>query len=269
MNDGLYTIRRDDWRQTTGGLYVPVEAEEPRPTGIDLFCGAGGMSLGFMQAGFEVLAACDNDPTATHTYLVNLGAYPVEMHYTRPEDRQRLTDYFEKQYPGTGKVSSMEVSGSARNPEYPGVPHFFFGDVRRLTGAAILQAIGKERDEVDCVFGGPPCQGFSTSGKRQIVDPRNSLVFEFARVVLEIQPKAFMFENVPGLLTMVTPEGLPVLDAFCRVIEDGGFGAFNALKRSLLCSSGHGAVLRNERATKKKRKRLQPEPENEQPTLFS
>ncbi|HAG84969.1 MAG TPA: DNA (cytosine-5-)-methyltransferase, partial [Cyanobacteria bacterium UBA12227] len=53
--------------------------------------------------------------------------------------------------------------------------------------------------EIDVVFGGPPCQGFSLIGKRVLDDPRNSLVFHFARLVLELQPKFFVMENVRGM----------------------------------------------------------------------
>ncbi len=53
--------------------------------------------------------------------------------------------------------------------------------------------------EIDLIAGGPPCQGFSYIGKRQLDDPRNSLVFEYVRIIQEINPKYFIFENVPGI----------------------------------------------------------------------
>ena len=104
--------------------------------------------------------------------------------------------------------------------------------------------------EVDCVIGSPPCQGFSTAGKRNVLDRRNSLVFEFARLVCEISPKTMVFENVPGIASMVTPAGLPVLDVFCRILEDGGFGTVEALKRGLLRSAGAGAALRSTQSSR-------------------
>ncbi|MBU6429933.1 MAG: DNA cytosine methyltransferase, partial [Cyanobacteria bacterium REEB65] len=106
----------------------------------------------------------------------------------------------------------------------------------------------------DLVAGGPPCQGFSTAGQRNVMDPRNSLVFEFARIIIEIQPKTMVFENVPGLVSMTTPEGIPVLDALCRVFEDGGFGAYEALRNSLLTSSGMGLASKNASGVKQLRK---------------
>jgi len=234
-----YTLNRS-------GLYVP-ERVAKRPIAIDLFCGAGGFTLGFLQAGFEVIAGLDNDIPSALTYLYNLGSYPVNMYWIEPGDKERFNNYLEKQIAKKGKngIYTMPVSGG--NPymkEYPPVRNFFFGDARKITGQEILGALGFKQGDVDCVMGGPPCQGFSITGKRDVMDPRNSLVFEFARLVLEIQPKTMIMENVPGILSMVTPEGIPVVDAFCRVLEDGGFGAFDALKQSLLNTAGAGAALK-------------------------
>lgn len=64
-------------------------------------------------------------------------------------------------------------------------------DVRRVAG------IGKKK--IDCVFGGPPCQGFSLIGHRALEDPRNNLVLEFVRLVAELDARTFVFENVKGL----------------------------------------------------------------------
>ena len=72
---------------------------------------------------------------------------------------------------------------------------FFFGDVRALTGEQILNELGLASDEVGCVFGGPPCQGFSKAGRRQSDDPRNELVFKFMRIVCEIKPRSFCMET--------------------------------------------------------------------------
>lgn len=60
------------------------------------------------------------------------------------------------------------------------------------------------------MIGGPPCQGFSLSGNRDKSDPRNSLFMEFIRCVKELQPKFFVMENVPGLLSMKTAKGQKV-----------------------------------------------------------
>jgi DNA (cytosine-5)-methyltransferase 1 len=63
-----------------------------------------------------------------------------------------------------------------------------------------LEAAGlSSTDEIDVVFGGPPCQGFSLIGHRSLEDPRNRLVHEFVRLVKELKAKYFVFENVKGL----------------------------------------------------------------------
>ena len=81
--------------------------------------------------------------------------------------------------------------------------HTICRDITQVTSTeilAILKAKGYPM-EVDLIAGGPPCQGFSLMGKRQLDDPRNALVFQYVRLVAEIQPKYFIFENVPGMAT--------------------------------------------------------------------
>lgn len=231
------------------GLLVPKDAAPPRrPIGLDLFCGCGGFSLGFIQAGWDIVGAADNDPTCAITYMHNLGAYPAQFHFVADSDRERLERALQREYKHETfkRTDAPPVSGGNRQPDWgPGVPHFWLGDVRQIRGEDILRAIGMERGELDCVFGGPPCQGFSRAGRQEVTDPRSNLVFEFCRLVLELQPKTMVMENVPSLLDMVTPDGFPVIDCITRTLEDGGFGTQKALKRSLLASSGAGAAFRS------------------------
>lgn len=123
-----------------------------RPLGIDLFAGAGGMSLGFEQAGFDVVAAVEIDPvhSAVHEY----------------------------NFPHCAVLARSVVG---------------------LTGAEIRLRAGIGDRPVDCVFGGPPCQGFSLIGHRVLDDPRNRLVLDFVRIVAELDACTFVFENVKGL----------------------------------------------------------------------
>lgn len=284
--DQKVTIREayEDWIVTSGGIAIPAHIAKKvrRPIGIDLFSGAGGFSLGFIQAGWQVIAGLDNDPASAITYMHNLGAYPCQFHFASKEDAQRLDKVLRQeqkrtegwradssidQLIGKGEIKVALVSGDgwiSHYPEHPGVQHFFFGDVRNFTGQQILDAIGMKRGEVDCVMGAPPCQGFSYAGKRNVMDPRNSLVFEFARLVCEIHPRTFVFENVPGIVSMVTPKGLPIIDALCLIFEEGGFGTFNALKRGLLVSSGAGVGIKGQPVKKKRSEKKQPD----QPRLF-
>ncbi len=122
------------------------------PIGIDLFAGAGGMSLGFEQAGFHVVAAVEYDPIHCATHEFN---FPDCVTICR---------------------SVTDIDGT------------YIRNVAKL---------GKR--DIDVVFGGAPCQGFSLIGKRALDDPRNSLVHHFVRLVAEMRPKYFVFENVKGL----------------------------------------------------------------------
>lgn len=81
---------------------------------------------------------------------------------------------------------------------YPDI-ELYQGDIRKLTEDDIKKILNSR--ECDVVVGGPPCQGFSTIGKRLEKDPRNELVFEFIRIVKIVQPKFFIMENVRGLLS--------------------------------------------------------------------
>ena len=123
-----------------------------RPIGIDLFAGAGGLSLGFEQAGFDVAAAVEIDPVHCAVHKFN--------------------------FPHTA-VIPRSVEGLRAD------------EIRRAAG------IGDR--PIDCVFGGPPCQGFSLIGHRALEDPRNRLVLEFVRLVDELEARTFVFENVKGL----------------------------------------------------------------------
>ena len=73
-------------------------------------------------------------------------------------------------------------------------------DIRELTAEAVLQELGMAPDELDVLDGSPPCQTFSTAGKRRISDPRSDLFFEYARLVRGLQPKVFVAENVSGMV---------------------------------------------------------------------
>jgi DNA (cytosine-5)-methyltransferase 1 len=297
MSDGVLTrsvllpgareralVLGDDYERS-GGLWLPPSVVEPPelprtsdlPIAVGLFSGAGGMDLGFTQAGFHVAAASEGWATAACTYLVNLGGPDTVVHCigeTLPEGKKAevawhaahrdtpvLADEFLaackcEMAAGSGWIATHRAEGltEADGGDFWALPceHFYLGDLCALTGAQILEDLGRTGDEIGCVQGGPPCQGFSRAGKRQADDPRNELVFEFMRVVVEIKPQAFCMENVPGMLDMVTRDGVPVIDALALMAEDGGMGTFEALRRSLAETAGVGAALRTKTATGRK-----------------
>lgn len=82
---------------------------------------------------------------------------------------------------------------------FPDVP-VYHGDIALLSGDECMKLTGIEKGELDVLDGSPPCQGFSTAGKRKYNDPRNSLFMEYARLLKELQPKVFVMENVTGII---------------------------------------------------------------------
>lgn len=123
-----------------------------RPIAVDLFAGAGGMSLGFEQAGFDVVAAVEIDPIHAAIHSWN--------------------------FPNCTTICRSVVG---------------------LSGAEIRKIAKIGDRKVDVVCGGAPCQGFSMIGQRMLDDPRNSLVKEFVRIVVELEATYFVFENVKGI----------------------------------------------------------------------
>jgi DNA (cytosine-5)-methyltransferase 1 len=271
----------EDWAVVPSGLLVPAEtaALYDRPVGIDLFAGAGGFSLGCEMAGIHMAAAVECWPEAALTYLVNLARPGVKIHFDTPEREAKFTRLLGRHLGVDAKGKRKVVAGGAlagdgwisHQPAHVrGCEHFFLADARNVTGQQILDALGMKRGEVTTVVGGPPCQGFSIAGKRDVMDPRNSLVFEFCRLVLEIWPKTFVMENVPNVVTMLTPEGVPVIDAMCRILADGGFSEYDALRKTVAAQAGTAMALRRDKAAPKRRRKsaaMEPEPEKP-PALF-
>lgn len=82
---------------------------------------------------------------------------------------------------------------------FPGVP-LYHGDICKLSAEEALRLTGLSPGELDVLEGSPPCQGFSTAGKRRMNDDRNQLFREFSRLLKGFQPRAFVMENVSGMV---------------------------------------------------------------------
>ena len=92
-------------------------------------------------------------------------------------------------------------------------------DITNITDAQI-EAFRKKHGSISLIVGGPPCQGFSASGKRDPKDPRNSLFIHFVRFVRIIQPDNFIMENVRGLKSMKTAKGENCLDIILKAFRE-------------------------------------------------
>lgn len=82
---------------------------------------------------------------------------------------------------------------------FPGVP-VYHGDIAKLSVEDCLRITGLKPGELDVLDGSPPCQGFSTAGKRKMEDGRNSLFREYVRLLRGLQPKTLVMENVSGMI---------------------------------------------------------------------
>jgi DNA (cytosine-5)-methyltransferase 1 len=130
---------------------------------LDLFCGCGGMTTGFVNAGLNIVAGIDVWDRAIESYENN------HDHLAICADLTKLTP----------------------------------ADFKRKYNINV---------DIDILVGGPFCQGFSIAGKRDKKDPRNSLFMEYCKYLDFFKPKAFVMENVMGILSMKTEEGESVID---------------------------------------------------------
>jgi len=126
---------------------------------VDLFTGAGGLSLGFLQTGHvKIAAAVENNEAAQKTYIRN------HNHY---------------------------------NHESEGRDIEFHKDITNVN----FQKIKDDWQKINLVFGGPPCQGFSNAKrqKSELISTNNQLVKEYVRAIKELEPDAFVMENVKAM----------------------------------------------------------------------
>ena len=126
---------------------------------IDLFCGAGGLSVGLRKSGFNICLGVDIDKAALETYKYNLKRTKVLKE-----------------------------------------------DIKNVTGEDITKLTGIKKSDNFLLAGCPPCQGFSNLGKRNIDDEKNELVYEYIRIINELEPTFILMENVPGMSTGIGKE---------------------------------------------------------------
>ena len=148
-----------------------MASHSPTPKSVSFFSGGGGLDLGLECAGFDTRFANDIDLQSC------------------------LTLQAARDNPVAGKHPFL------RNA------HVHHGDIRDVSGDFVLKSAKLKRGDVSLLCGGPPCQAFSIFGKRMgRKDQRGQLVYEYFRLLGELQPESFVFENVFGLLTVENGE---------------------------------------------------------------
>lgn len=173
---------------------------------IDLFAGCGGLFDGFMQSGMY-------EPVAS----VEWEKAPVEVLKNRLKTKWNVEDP-DKEVIRFDIQREEELFNGFDDPEYG-----------RHIG---LDSLVDEKKGIDIVIGGPPCQAYSVAGRnagRMKGDYRNYLFEHYISVINRYQPKLFVFENVPGMLSAM-PDGTPITDLIRRDLSKTGYEIINNIK---------------------------------------
>ncbi|WP_322895066.1 MULTISPECIES: DNA cytosine methyltransferase [unclassified Yoonia] len=155
---------------------------------MDLFAGAGGFSLAAVHAGAEIVFAVEMNRSAAKTYTKNLAQ-----------------------------------KGRSKNVV------MYDEDIRKLSASDLAARHFLQGKNCDLLLGGPPCQGFSTHriNGTGVNDPRNALIHDYFNFVERLRPRAFLMENVPGMLW---PRHKEYLESFYNQAEKRNYTVFDPVK---------------------------------------
>lgn len=180
---------------------------------IDLFAGAGGLSEGFLRAGFTPVAHVEMDADACQTLKTRLAYYKLQK-----DDRTDLYKNYLRGHMSREELYSLapeEIKSVLNYAISNETQEEIFGQIDKLLG---------EKEEVDLIIGGPPCQAYSVAGRARMngmkTDPRNFLYVQYAQFLRKYKPKMFVFENVLGLLSAKNGEHLRNIR---RIVDKSGY----------------------------------------------
>lgn len=175
-----------------------------KPSLISLFAGAGGLDIGLEQAGFRTIFANEIEPYACESLRANstlrsLKASDFDGWFSKQIIQQRC---YNKASPGeTAKLRRRLSTAFNECEKYLNHACIVQQDIRDLSVSDVLQATRCKPGDVDLVAGGPPCQPFSRSGKKEVIESdMGQLFLDFIRMVDGLRPRWFLFENVKGLV---------------------------------------------------------------------
>ncbi|MDR0941306.1 MAG: DNA cytosine methyltransferase [Bacteroidales bacterium] len=201
---------------------------------IDLFAGAGGLSEGFVRAGYVPLAHIEMDKYACDT-LKTRAAY----HWLR--ENNQLSIYKKYLHEKKEKEDGSKLWTQVPDEVIQSVIHATIG---KDTINGIFAKVDKLKgdDDVDVIIGGPPCQAYSVAGRARMgekveKDPRNDLYKYYVKFLERYHPRMFVFENVLGIRT--AKKGEPLRD-LTRLVKEAGYD----MKVEVQIASEHG-VLQN------------------------
>ena len=155
-----------------------------------VFSGIGAFEQALIKEKIDhnIVFACDNGERE-----LKLSEEEIKRHIAdKKMNDEEIHEYIDALYAGLKKANHVEASYKAN---YDVEDRDFYQDIRFLNGETY-------KGKVDLFIGGSPCQSFSISGYRKgLEDARGTLFYEYARLVKEIEPKCFIYENVPGMLS--------------------------------------------------------------------
>lgn len=154
---------------------------------VSLFSGGGGLDLGFLSEGYNIIWAIDNNKNAVETYKKNIGN------------------------------------------------HIVCADINKIDISKIPNA--------DVVLGGPPCQSFSLAGNRNTEDERGQLVWKYIHIIKQVNPKAFVFENVTGLLSAKNSQGKKIIELLKKAFKNIGY----TVEQQVMNAADYGIPQRRKR----------------------
>jgi DNA (cytosine-5)-methyltransferase 1 len=196
---------------------------------IDLFAGAGGLSEGFIKAGFNPIAHVEMNKDACDTLRTR-----TAFHFLK--EKNRISEYY--QYL-KGEITRKELWDKLPENLLNSVIN---SEISQQTLPLIFNKIDEliNNVEIDLVIGGPPCQAYSIAGrardpKGMTEDPRNFLYKYYVEFLNRYQPKMFVFENVPGILSANNGEYLQMIfDAVREVGYDLNYKILNSKNFNVL-----------------------------------
>ena len=216
-------------------VMIAYTAKHTGRTIIDLFAGAGGLSEGFVQAGFVPIAHVEMDKDACDTLRTRCC-----YHYLRSHDKLDVYYSYLK-----GEITREVLYSIVPKEVVDAVINVKVSDETIAdTFKQIHRLAGKRR--VDMIVGGPPCQAYSLlhrHDKKMEDDPRTLLYLQYGKFLEEFKPKGFVFENVPGLLSAKKGEHFKNLQEYFdqlgykvhfKLLDASDYGVLQVRKRLII-----------------------------------